>query len=482
MVERLRHSIGGAPLPAGHAALAFSAGIAEFPRDARDQHGLMRLAEGALYRAKRSGRNRCVVYSSFVDAPLSLQEEADRARTAGLANTVYALARAVDLKDGYTHQHSARVAQYAAVLAREMGMSEEEIDQIRTAGILHDVGKVGVADAVLLKPARLTDDEFLEMQRHSALGRDIVEGAGLADIAEWVLYLHERWDGRGYPEKLAGDDIPLASRVLGVADAFEAMTSSRLYRRGMPVEKALTELEKSAGAQFDPQVAQRMVDLVRAGAIPLGEIGVLDVTHYGSAASSESAAPPEEEGEPVTNVPARLPRRAARRQARRPRRATPRARAPAPRADRGSAGQPEAVAPAHGGAPAQELLDLALVLVALALALAQPAHALVLGEGLDGLARRRAEVVAGRLEPPVVEPAAVAELLEHLGREPEPGAAQDRGGQARAPGREHRRERLAEQRADLGEHEHAVGGRVVGAGEVVPRGVVEHAVDVVLAR
>ena len=113
--------------------------------------GLMRLADGALYRAKRSGRNRCVVYSSFVDAPLSLQEEAERARSAGLANTVYALARAVDLKDGYTHQHSARVAQYAAVLGREMGMSEEEIDQLRTAGILHDVGKVGVADAVLLE-------------------------------------------------------------------------------------------------------------------------------------------------------------------------------------------------------------------------------------------------------------------------------------------------------------------------------------------
>ena len=211
VIERLRHAIGAAPLPEGTPRLAFSAGIAEFPRDARDQHGLMRLAEGALYRAKRLGRNRCVVYSSFVDAPLSLQEEADRARTAGLANTVYALARAVDLKDGYTHQHSARVAQYAAVLAREMGMNEEEIDQIRTAGILHDVGKVGVADAVLLKPARLTDDEFLEMQRHSTLGRDIVEGAGMPEIADWVLYLHERWDGRGYPEKLAGEEIPLAT-------------------------------------------------------------------------------------------------------------------------------------------------------------------------------------------------------------------------------------------------------------------------------
>ena len=292
-----------APTRNGRTGMTFSAGIAEFPRDARDQIGLMRLAEGALYRAKRSGRNRCVVYSSFVDAPLSLQEEAERARTAGLANTVYALARAVDLKDGYTHQHSARVAQYGAVLAREFGMSEEEIDQIRTAGILHDVGKVGVADAVLLKPARLTDDEFVEMQRHSTLGRDIIDGAGMPEIAEWVLYLHERWDGRGYPEKLEGDEIPLASRVVGVADAFDAMTSSRLYRRGMAVEMAFGEIEKSAGKQFDPDVALRMVELVRSGAIPLGEIGVLDVTHYGSAASSESAAPPEEEGEPVRNVP-----------------------------------------------------------------------------------------------------------------------------------------------------------------------------------
>jgi diguanylate cyclase (GGDEF)-like protein len=312
VVERLRSAVASMPID-GRKGLSFSAGIAEYPRDARDQQGLMRLADGALYRAKRSGRNRCVVYSSFVDAPLSLQEEAERARTAGLANTVYALARAVDLKDGYTHQHSARVAQYAAVLARELGMSEEEIEQIRTAGILHDVGKVGVADAVLLKPARLTEDEFLEMQRHSALGRDIVQGAGMPEIADWVLYLHERWDGRGYPHRLEGEEIPLASRVLAVADAFEAMTSSRLYRRGMPVEKALLELEKSSGQQFDPSVAQRMVDLVRAGAIPLGEIGVLDVTHYGSAASSGSAAPPDEEGEPVRNVASDLlPRGASR--------------------------------------------------------------------------------------------------------------------------------------------------------------------------
>jgi diguanylate cyclase (GGDEF)-like protein len=302
VVERLRRAVAGAPVARGTRRISFSAGIAEFPRDAETQAGHTRLAGGALYRAKRSGRNRCVVYSSFVDAPLSPLEEAERARTAGLANTIHALARAVDLKDGYTHQHSARVAHYAAVLARSLGMTDQEVEQIRTAGVLHDVGKVGVADAVLLKPARLTDEEFLEMQRHSALGRDIIAGAGMPEIAEWVLCLHERWDGRGYPQRLAGEEIPFASRVLGVADAFEAMTSSRLYRRGMPVEKALAELERCAGDMFDPVVVEAMVALVRSGGIPVGEIGVLDATHYGSAAGSGSAAPPEEEGEPVRNV------------------------------------------------------------------------------------------------------------------------------------------------------------------------------------
>ena len=381
VVERLRGAVATHRSATAAPASTFSAGIAEFPRDARDQQGLMRLADGALYRAKRSGRNRCVVYSSFVDAPLSLQEEAERARTAGLANTVYALARAVDLKDGYTHQHSARVAQYAAVLARELGhvRGGDRADPDRRHPPRRRQGRR--RRRVLLKPARLTEDEFLEMQRHSTLGRDIVAGAGMPEIAEWVLYLHERWDGRGYPQKLEGEDIPLASRVLGVADAFEAMTSSRLYRRGMPVEKALVELEKSAGEQFDPNVALLMVDLVRAGAIPLGEIGVLDVTHYGSAAGSGGAAPPEEEGEPVRNVPADGVPRGARRtgRAQRLQGARQLRQLIAARAGR-------AVVAAHGRAPAQELLDLALVLVARARVRPHPACAQVLGECLDRLA------------------------------------------------------------------------------------------------
>jgi HD-GYP domain-containing protein (c-di-GMP phosphodiesterase class II) len=131
--------------------------------------------------------------------------------------------------------------------------------------VLHDVGKIGIPDAVLLKPAKLDDDEFAVMRRHSELGRDIIAGAGLEEIATWVLHLHERFDGRGYPGALAAEEIPLESRILHCADALEAMTSSRIYRPGMPTERALAELERGAGTQFDPHVAAALIDLVRDG-------------------------------------------------------------------------------------------------------------------------------------------------------------------------------------------------------------------------
>jgi len=178
---------------------------------------------------------------------------------------VHALARAVDAKDGYTHSHSQRVARYAAELGRALGLPEDRLELLRTAGVLHDVGKIGIPDAVLLKPAKLDADEFAVMRRHSELGRDIIAGAGLEEIATWVMHLHERFDGRGYPDGLAAARIPLESRILHCADALEAMTSSRIYRPGMAVERALAELERGAGSQFDPQVAATLVDLVVEG-------------------------------------------------------------------------------------------------------------------------------------------------------------------------------------------------------------------------
>ncbi len=241
---------------------AFSAGIVSFPRHGTLQDELLHLAQGAMYWAKSHGKARTFVYSEAIDFALSAEEAAERNLRAGLVNTVHALARAVDAKDGYTHSHSQRVARYAAELGRALGVAEERLELLRTAGVLHDVGKIGIPDAVLLKPAKLDADEFAVMRRHSELGRDIIAGAGLEEIATWVMHLHERFDGRGYPDGLAAEAIPLESRILHCADALEAMTSSRIYRPGMEVERAVAELERGAGSQFDPQVAAVLVDLV----------------------------------------------------------------------------------------------------------------------------------------------------------------------------------------------------------------------------
>ena len=131
-------------------------------------------------------------------------------------------------------------------------MSPDEIEQLRIAGLLHDVGKIGVPDSILGKPSGLTDEEYLKMQEHSTLGASIVSAAQLDEKSVWVRHHHERIDGRGYPDKLAGDEIPLQSRIIFVADAFEAITSDRPYRLGRPSAEALVELHRCAGTQFDP--------------------------------------------------------------------------------------------------------------------------------------------------------------------------------------------------------------------------------------
>ena len=186
-------------------------------------------------------------------------------------NTVHALARAVDARDGFTHMHSQRVGFYAATLAGAMGLSDDRVEAIRMAGLLHDVGKIGIRDAILLKPGPLTKPEFAVMRRHAELGRAIIAGAGMPDIGEWVGHLHERIDGRGYPDGMHGDEIPLESRILHVADALEAMTCPRLYRTPKDVGEAVEELERHAGTQFDAEIVRIMARLIREGAVEVGE-------------------------------------------------------------------------------------------------------------------------------------------------------------------------------------------------------------------
>jgi diguanylate cyclase (GGDEF)-like protein len=231
------------------ALAAVTVGIAE-ATELRLRDDVLREADLALIGAKRLGQ-AAAVYGPDFELAESEQEHDD-------STLASALALAVDAKDSYTRSHCQTVSQLCAVIATELGLHGERVARIRLAGLLHDVGKIGVPDAILNKPAALTDAEFEVMKRHSLLGGDIVEAAEMHDEARWVRHHHERFDGSGYPDALAGAEIPLESRIILVADAFEAMTSDRPYRKAPGVDFAVGELRRHAGAQFDPDVVSAL--------------------------------------------------------------------------------------------------------------------------------------------------------------------------------------------------------------------------------
>jgi len=168
-------------------------------------------------------------------------------------STIEVLATAIDAKDPYTQGHSRRVTQYSVAIAEELNLSPKEIEDIRYAGLLHDVGKIGIKDSIIRKPGRLTDEEYAIIKKHPAIGAKILRPVDfLADKIPGVLHHHEYYDGRGYPDHLTGEDIPLAGRIICVADAFDAMTTNRPYRKGLTVKTAVGELKKFSGKQFDP--------------------------------------------------------------------------------------------------------------------------------------------------------------------------------------------------------------------------------------
>ncbi|MBJ7470900.1 MAG: diguanylate cyclase [Solirubrobacteraceae bacterium] len=267
VIERLRQEIMQTEAGPSKTRFTISAGIAQFPVHGLGRDEILSFADGAMYWAKTSGRNRTCIYTADSAVAMSPEEQASRVAAQGLVNTVHALASAVDAKDGYTSLHSERVGLYAAALATRLGYVGDDVETIRTAGVLHDVGKIGISDSVLQKPGKLTAEEWDIMRRHSELGRDIINGAGMPAIAELVLHLHERYDGKGYPAGLAGEEIPLASRILHVADMLEAMTSSRVYRPRLSTQDALDELQRMRGTQIDPMVADAMIELVVSGQV-----------------------------------------------------------------------------------------------------------------------------------------------------------------------------------------------------------------------
>jgi HD-GYP domain-containing protein (c-di-GMP phosphodiesterase class II) len=170
--------------------------------------------------------------------------------------SLLALSLAIEARDPYTRGHSARVTEFALAIARRLDAGDEVVEAIAVGGPLHDIGKVGIPDEVLLKPGPLDADEFGLIREHPRSGAELINGIPAFHTAmSCVLHHHERWDGGGYPHQLSGDEIPLAARILAVADAFDAMISTRPYRHALGPRDAVREVERCAGSQFDPEVA-----------------------------------------------------------------------------------------------------------------------------------------------------------------------------------------------------------------------------------
>jgi len=240
-----------------------SAGIATYPQLGLDRSEIVTVADQALYLAKNEGKSRVRAYHPDLgDLPqfAGLGNAPDRdARLSAAAS----LAHAVDERDAYTGRHSYVVGELSARVAELMGLDTEEIELVRLAGSLHDLGKLAIPEEILRKPDELTESELLVLRRHPQIGYRMLRSLGVEPVSTWVLHHHERWDGRGYPHGLSGEDIPLGSRILFVADAYDAMTSDRIYQGHVAHETAVAELERCAGTQFDPQVVAVFVKSVK---------------------------------------------------------------------------------------------------------------------------------------------------------------------------------------------------------------------------
>jgi diguanylate cyclase (GGDEF)-like protein/putative nucleotidyltransferase with HDIG domain len=268
IAERVRTGIAALRVVDGERSIRIGAsvGVATLPLHAQARDTLIRAADKAAYAAKHTGKDRVcqpqdAVFSLDMD-PAILAERLEHANM----DTVQAFAAAVDAKDPYTRGHSHRVSAYAAILASSMQLSPMEVAAVRLAGLLHDVGKIGIPDAILTKPGRLNEEEYAIIQQHSILGEHMLQQIPfLQEILPAVRHHHERWDGGGYPDNLSGTSIPRDAAILMVADSFDAMTSSRTYRQALPLAEAVRRMREGSGAQFDPRLVEAFEREVSAG-------------------------------------------------------------------------------------------------------------------------------------------------------------------------------------------------------------------------
>lgn len=246
--------------------ITFSVGVSWYPELASEAQELFRQAKRAAFYAKRNGKDRIQVYEGGI-------HEESRDKETGyeqVAPTVYALVAAIDAKDSFTFQHSTNVSQYAVLLAQKLGLSRDEIQTARVAGLLHDIGKIGIPESILKKAGKLTDEEYGIMKSHVEKSIEMIHYLpNMNYVIPAVVSHHERYDGKGYPRGIKGEEIPFLGRILAVCDSFDAMISKRAYKEPLSVEYAMGELEKNKGTQFDPKVADAFIELIKEGKVPL---------------------------------------------------------------------------------------------------------------------------------------------------------------------------------------------------------------------
>lgn len=255
VAERVRESI-AQKMQQENIGVRVSLGVASWPNDGLTPQDLINAADQALYYVKRTGGNRVCTAPDIVPSATGRQDHSE-GKDKETLNTIYALAATIEARDRYTYGHSRKVRGYAVELAEAIKLGPEIVSVISHAALLHDIGKIGIYDAILNKPDVLTADERELIKNHPVLSRNIVAHIPtLSSCLPAILHHHERWDGKGYPHGLKGENIPLEARILTIADSFDAMTSERPYRKELPAAVVLAELRKCSGNQFDPELIE----------------------------------------------------------------------------------------------------------------------------------------------------------------------------------------------------------------------------------
>ena len=266
--ERLRQQIAAwtfLAADAGELRLTASVGIAFYPEDGANPPDLVAAAKKAVRSSKTLGGNQILLHRELPGTAEGGPNVHSLPSSSGYGTIVRSLAAAVDIRDRYTHSHSHLVSELSAATARRMGLRSADVRRVSVGALLHDVGKIGVPDAVLSKESSLTAAEWDAIRQHPVLGKTILEQAPeLHDVVPAVLHHQERWDGTGYPARLAGEDIPLPARIISAADAYHAIRSDRPYRPGRTHDEALAELCRCAGSQFDPRVVTALTGVLEA--------------------------------------------------------------------------------------------------------------------------------------------------------------------------------------------------------------------------